>query len=328
MPNMFDQEKMKVLISAIQKSIRWCEVNAARHFASELLDMGIPDALFGQIRIIAAEDIGLGDPSIVGYVGKELDNLKEMISQYGIKKEDVGNVSEMRIKLDRLVIAEAISYKSRLIPFAEFKTLFDIYKNESFSKSTIQYQRQFVDALDNNDEKTALFNALILDKIPGERERLLNVIREQCNRRNKELILEWINEYNKHKKLLNLTGSVLMLCRDLDFTHGEYKGDIDKYLSSPIKEAKIPDRAYDMHTRAGRDKGKGIDYFFRVSGTIKKERFKNDWEAIGKKAYNQAYKERLAYGDNIIKEIKNKIKMKFENKVTKKVRTPDGLLQV
>ena len=57
---MFDQNRLHELISAFQKSIRWCEINESRYFARELIKMGVPNAVFGQLRIIAAEDIGLG----------------------------------------------------------------------------------------------------------------------------------------------------------------------------------------------------------------------------------------------------------------------------
>ena len=36
---MFDKNRMHELISAIQKSIRWCEVNESRYFAKELIEM-------------------------------------------------------------------------------------------------------------------------------------------------------------------------------------------------------------------------------------------------------------------------------------------------
>jgi len=49
--------------------------------------MGTPDALFGQLRIIAAEDIGLADPSMVGYVSECLDSFNSLIKQYGIEKK-------------------------------------------------------------------------------------------------------------------------------------------------------------------------------------------------------------------------------------------------
>jgi hypothetical protein len=81
---------------------------------------------------------------------------------------------------------------------------------------------------------------------------------------------------------------------------------MEDYLSIPIKEASIPDRAYDMHTYEGKKKGRDLDYFFNVSGTVKNKRkeLKDDWEEVGKDAFYLAEKEKLADGKKIIKEIK------------------------
>jgi hypothetical protein len=119
-------------------------------------------------------------------------------------------------------------------------------------------------------------------------------------------IQEWIDEYEKHKKLLNLTGSIVLLCRDLNFTHGEYKDAMEDYLSIPIKAAGIPDRAYDMHTSEGKRKGRGLGYFFSVAGTVKNERkeLKNDWEKVGKDAFYRANRQGLANDDRIIEATK------------------------
>ena len=302
---MFNENRLKVLISAIQKAIRWCEVNDSRYFAKELIEMGVPHAVFGQLRIIAAEDIGLADPSMVSYVGNCLESVEESMKQNKIKSENFKNYPDLCDIVDRAVIAEAISYKSRLLDMATFATLFDIYKNEKFSKSLIEYINLFGKALDNTDEKQALYYAYIVDKILGYRKLILSEIRNRSGKRNGALIREWTGEYEKHKKLLNLTGSIVLLCRDLNFTHGEYKDAMEDYLSIPIKAAGIPDRAYDMHTHEGRKKGRGLDYFFNVSGTVKNERkeLKNVWEEVGKDAFYRADEEKLADGKKIIKAI-------------------------
>ena len=86
------------------------------------------------------------------------------------------------------------------------------------------------------------------------------------------------------------------------------KNNIHHHLSIPIKATKIPDRAYDKHTRAGRNMGRGLKYFFNISGTIKKERLeiKNNWQKVGKDAFYSADREGLADDDKIIKAIKKK----------------------
>ena len=304
--NMFDQDRLHELISAIQKAIRWCEVNASRYFARELIDMGAPHAVFGQLRIIAAEDIGLADPSVVGYVGDCLEGVEVLMKQDVILKEELKNYPDLCDTIDRAVIAEATSYKSRLIPLATFATLYNIYSKEKFKKSNYEYFNQFVNALEKEDEKQALYYAFIVDKIFNDKRPILRKVRNLSGKRNGDLIQEWIYEYEKHDKLLNLSGSIVMLCRDLNFAHGEYKDDIHHYLSIPIKAAEIPDRAYDKHTATGKKKGRGFEYFFNVSATVKNERFPNDWETVGKKAVFSADREGLANDDKTIKVIKMK----------------------
>ena len=102
---------------------------------------------------------------------------------------------------------------------------------------------------------------------------------------------------------------------------------MEDYLSIPIKEASIPDRAYDMHTYEGKKKGRGLVYFFNVSGTVKNERkeLKNDWEEVGKDAFYLAEKEKLADGKKIIKEIKETkaaVAIKAAKAAKKKRRAP------
>ena len=303
---MFDQNRLRELISAIQKSIRWCDVNASRYFARELIKMGTPNAVFGQLRIIAAEDIGLADPSMVGYVSECLDNIDDLRKQCGIEKKDVINVPELPDIVDRAVIAEALSYKSRLLPMATFATLFDIYKNEKFSKSKYEYFDLFVDALEKDNEKKALYYAFIVDKISGDKKPILRKIQDQSGKRNEDLMQKWIDEYEKHEKLLNLAGSIALLCRDLDFTHGEYKDAICIELPKPITKAKIPARAYDMHTGARKKRGSGLKHFLEEGASVKQERFPNDWEEAGTDAFYSADRVGLANDDLIIKAIKKK----------------------
>ena len=115
-----------------------------------------------------------------------------------------------------------------------------------------------------------MYYAFIVDKIFNDKRPILRKIRDQSNKRNSDLLLEWIDEYEKHKKLLNLAGSIVMLCRDLNFTHGEYKDAIIQHSSILIKAARIPDRAYDMHTLSGKKKGRGFKHFFNEAATVKK----------------------------------------------------------
>ncbi len=83
---MYDRNRHYELTSALQKSIRWCEVNESRYFARQLMDMGIPGAVFNRLIIIAAEDVGLADPSLIVYERQCSDHFEKWIKQNKIKK--------------------------------------------------------------------------------------------------------------------------------------------------------------------------------------------------------------------------------------------------
>jgi hypothetical protein len=317
---MFDQNRFHELISAIQKAIRWCEVNDARWFAKELIDMGVPFSVWGQLRIIAAEDIGIADPSMVGYVEKwfaKYDTL--MKNEYKIDAGGVKHKKELCEIIDRVVIAEAISYKSRLLPMSNQITLWDIYKNEKFIMNKKGYFSKFAQALNDENIENSLYYSFISDKIFGDTSGVLREIENKSIRRNKVLINEWVDAYKENDNLLKLTGSIMLSCRGLSFTHGEYLNNINNHLSVPIKRAEIPDRAYDMHTAKGRALGRGLKHFFNVAGTVKNERFKNIAEEEGKKAYFDAEKEGFEKGEISIKAIKA---------IKEQSQTKDGVLRI
>ncbi len=70
-----------VLISAFQKSIRWCEVNASRYFAQQFVEMGKPGGALNRLILIAAEDIGLADPTLLKYVRDCFDKFETMLKE-------------------------------------------------------------------------------------------------------------------------------------------------------------------------------------------------------------------------------------------------------
>jgi len=293
-----------LLISALQKSIRWCEVNESRYFAREYMNMGYPGGVFKRLILIAAEDVGLEDPSLVEYERRYSDSFESLIKEREIKKSDAYKFPDLCEIVDRAVIAAAISYKSRLLPQLSFATLFNIYKNEDFSKNLSEYLDRFVEALGKRDEEQALYNAYVAGIFLNSMDKILALIQKHSGIRNKDLIQKWVEEYQRNNELLMLAGSIVLLCRDLDYPHGEYKDAISQHLSSPIKKAEIPDRAYDMHTSVGPKKGRGLEHFFDVAATVKNERFPNNWEQAGRTAYLSADKKGLAKAVEIIEAIK------------------------
>jgi hypothetical protein len=258
--------------------------------------------------VIAAEDVGLADPSLILYEKECLDSFENLLKQYGLKKSQAFKNQMLCDVVDRAVIAAAISYKSRILPMLSFATFWDIYENEDFSENVYTYFDRFVDALGKEDEKQALYYAYVVGIFFDHMDRILTWVQRQSERRNKDLIEQWIEGYKSHDELLMLVGCVVLLCRDVDYTHEEYKDSIYQYLSIPIKKAKIPNRAYDMHTRAGKNRDRGFNHFFNIAGTIKNERFPNNWEKAGRNAYFLADKKGLGKAKKIIKAINKKLR--------------------
>ena len=52
------------------------------------MDIGFPGAVFNRLMVIAAEDVGLADPTLVEYECECLEIFENLIKQYAIKKRD------------------------------------------------------------------------------------------------------------------------------------------------------------------------------------------------------------------------------------------------
>ncbi len=88
------------VISALQKSIRGSDVNAALHYLARLLVAEDLDIIFRRLSVIAYEDIGLANPAI----GPRLEA--------AIKAAERVGLPEARIPLGEIVIDMALSPKS------------------------------------------------------------------------------------------------------------------------------------------------------------------------------------------------------------------------
>jgi hypothetical protein len=263
-------------------------------------------ALLSQLILYAAEDIGLVDPTLLTYERECSDEFKNLMKKKSVKMCDVLKSPELCEIVDRGVIAAAISGKSRDLPMFSFTILFDIYQNENFKKSLPEYVNRFVAAVGNDDEKQALYYAYIIGLFYNKMDRLLSMIEGHSEKRNTDLVHAWVDEYKRSKRLIILAGSIALLCRDLDFSCGEYKDGLEKHLSSPVTKVNIPDYAYDRHTFEGKKKGRGWDHFFKEGALLVNERFPNRWEKPGQAAYYAAEKKGLDSEEKIIEAIKKK----------------------
>lgn len=88
------------VISALQKSIRGSDVNAALHYLARLLVAEDLDIIFRRLSVIAYEDIGLANPAI----GPRLDAAIRAAERIGLP--------EARIPLGEIVVDMALSPKS------------------------------------------------------------------------------------------------------------------------------------------------------------------------------------------------------------------------
>ena len=309
------RNRIFVLYSALQKAVRWCEVNDARYFAKEFIEMGLPGHPINRLLVIASEDVGLADPTLLKYVRVCLDTFESMLKEYQVTKSKVAAYPEISAVIDRAVIAAALSYKSRLLAMLSSATLFEIYKKEDFSHDLGEYADRFRAAIQRLEEKEAAYCGYTLGFIPDAEDSLFEIVKQESKTRNAELIEEWTQEYKKIQKqkrteekgLLMLAGIISLLCRGLNYPHGEYLDQVPDWLSRPIEKATIPDRAYDMHTFDGKKKGRGLEHFFNEAATVKDERFPNDWEEAGRRALLQAQEEGVSEAD-VIKAIKEKVK--------------------
>jgi hypothetical protein len=306
------KNRIFLLYSALQKAIRWCEVNDARYFAQEFIEMGLPGHPVNRLLVIASEDVGLADPTLLRYVGECLDTFDAMVKEREIPKKNVAAYKEIREVIDRAVIAAAHCYKSRLLPMLCFATLYEIYKNEDFTHGLGEYESRFRAAVQRQDEREAAYYAYVLVFCDSEGS-LLRVIQQESKSRNTDLIADWTHEYRRKREIMALAGIVSLLCRDLAFSHGEYLDQVADWLPRPIEKATVPDRAYDMHTFEGKRKGRGLEHFFNEAASVRNERFPNDWEEVGKKAYFQAQEEGIEE-DDVINKIREKVKLAGKGK--------------
>lgn len=104
------------VISALQKSIRGSDVNAALHYLARLIAAEDLDIIFRRLSVIAYEDIGLANPAI----GPRLNACIAACERLGLP--------EARIPLGEIVIEMALSPKSNSAHDAINAALNDIYK--------------------------------------------------------------------------------------------------------------------------------------------------------------------------------------------------------
>lgn len=102
------------MLSALQKSIRGSDVNAAIHYLARLIIAGDLDSIERRLSVIAYEDIGLANPGI----GPRLDSAINAAERVGLP--------EAQIPLAAIVVEMALSPKSNSSYMALHRAMNDI----------------------------------------------------------------------------------------------------------------------------------------------------------------------------------------------------------
>ncbi len=108
------------LLSALQKSIRGSDVDAALLYLAKLIKLGDIDIIVRRLSIIAYEDIGLANPQVASYVESAINVAKRV------------GFPEARIPLSASTIILALSPKSNSAESAIDKALADIERTAEF----------------------------------------------------------------------------------------------------------------------------------------------------------------------------------------------------
>ena len=107
------------VLSALQKSIRGSDVDAALHYLARLIVAEDLDSIYRRLSVIAYEDIGMANPGI----GPRL--------MAAISASELVGLPEARIPLGQIVVEMALSPKSNSSHLALDEALNDIYKGNT-----------------------------------------------------------------------------------------------------------------------------------------------------------------------------------------------------
>lgn len=108
------------LKSALQKSIRGSDVDAALHYFARLLASGDHEALLRRMLIIAYEDIGLANPAIAVHVKTAIDSFRQI------------GLPEGRIPLGLAIVEMCLSEKSNSAYLATDQAYEDVLKGNLY----------------------------------------------------------------------------------------------------------------------------------------------------------------------------------------------------
>ncbi|WP_334331099.1 replication-associated recombination protein A [Candidatus Phytoplasma prunorum] len=118
--NFYDGDEHHDLKSALQKSIRGSDVNAALYYFARLLTSGDHEALLRRMLITAYEDIGLANPAIAIRVKTAVDSFRQI------------GLPEGRIPLGLAIVEMCLSEKSNSAHLATEQAYKDVLKGKIY----------------------------------------------------------------------------------------------------------------------------------------------------------------------------------------------------
>ena len=107
------------VLSALQKSIRGSDVDAALHYLARLIEAEDLDSIYRRLSVIAYEDIGMANPGVGPRV------------MAAISASELVGLPEARIPLGQIVVEMALSPKSNSSHMALDAALNDIHKGNT-----------------------------------------------------------------------------------------------------------------------------------------------------------------------------------------------------
>lgn len=241
-----DNESDSILISALQKMIRRCDLKGTLYMTQQLFipyDCNRWLRLKRRLYIIATEDIGISEIGIIDYLNQELNGIN----------------SEMDLnKLLKVVATLTLCHKSRLTDHMciYFKTTKDAWINKYIEVKSVW----------NLDyEETNLIKYAISLTNKKDSERLWLYLIENCEDGiYKNEITDIHKTWQQNDCILYIIHAILILIRQPKYEHNFkiYEGDLT------VEKVEIPDYVYDKHTKIGRQMDRGIGHFIRSSCVV------------------------------------------------------------
>ncbi|HWE82655.1 MAG TPA: hypothetical protein VG265_13480 [Gaiellaceae bacterium] len=292
------------VVSALQKSIRRGDEEGALTWATELDRAGFGDYVWKRLRIIASEDVGIGDPAAM--VATRV--LYEAWRARATAEKKAWKDGDPQPRVSRLYLVEAVkslarARKSRIgdhVYLLFFQGDRAQLAPRSFRKSwgKAELVSAFEQALYGSREEEALFLAAELDEQDGSKTHVWPLIERLAASRpvaspvTVVLRLDWEQEAARERKTkiepsesrLILGVAIVSVMRDLG-DPAELVAKVDELTATETIVANqalvdelyrydrkatvtIPDHALDQHTQRGRRLGRGIEYSFSENGPL------------------------------------------------------------